>query len=455
MESETGPDAGEPVRSTEPGTDSTPFAPVDPTPPAASTPPPSPTAPALPPYPAQGQPYQGQAGQPYPGQPYAGQPYPGQPFPGQPYPGYGPTPANPYGQPPYGYGAMPRPSGINGLAIASLVLGICGFFFVTPIIGLTLGLVGLSTVRRTGQKGKSMAISGIVLSSLWIALFATIITVAIIAMPDPARRDADGNVVAPGAVAIFRLHPRDCFTVPAGLMGSANSHIRNVTVVPCSTGHDAEAFGSFTATDGSFPGVDALRSESLPQCFKLLSPYLPDVESLPAGSHVEFIYPNKQAWGLGERHVECFIHFPAATMTQSVQRDLSSYTADQQRYLTTNRPMLDAISELSATPQSAPLAEMQQRASDVADATRSEISALTATPWPAEVEPVVDMVVVDDRNAARLWSQASTDDGVSSFIADVRQAEAAYDVTDVNAVRTAVGLPAVSADSGGEGDQAA
>ena len=69
------------------------------------------------------------------------------------------------------------------MAIAALVLGICGFFFITPIIGLVLGLVSLSTIKKSGQRGKGLAVSGVVLSSLWIALFAVLITVS-----SPTRR---------------------------------------------------------------------------------------------------------------------------------------------------------------------------------------------------------------------------------------------------------------------------
>jgi hypothetical protein len=118
------------------------------------------------------------------------------------------------------------------MAIAALVLGICGFFVVTPIVGLALGIVALTTVRKSGQRGKGLAISGIVLSSLWIVLFGTVIVVAAANVPSPVQRNAAGDVVKPGSVPIFGLHPQDCFTVPAGLIGSTDSHVRTLSVVP-------------------------------------------------------------------------------------------------------------------------------------------------------------------------------------------------------------------------------
>jgi hypothetical protein len=102
----------------------------------------------------------------------AGQPG-GPQYPGGQYGAYSPYGGGQYAAGPYGYG-MPNygtPPGTNGMAIASLVLGICGFFCVTPFVGLGLGIAALSRTSKTGQAGRGLAIAGIILSSLWIALF--------------------------------------------------------------------------------------------------------------------------------------------------------------------------------------------------------------------------------------------------------------------------------------------
>jgi hypothetical protein len=98
--------------------------------------------------------------------------------PGYPPPGYygqpnsGPYNPGPYNPGPYGYpqGYYAQPQGTSGMAIASLVLGICGFFCVTPFIGIGLGIGALTKISKTGQPGKGMAIAGIILSSAWILL---------------------------------------------------------------------------------------------------------------------------------------------------------------------------------------------------------------------------------------------------------------------------------------------
>lgn len=82
-----------------------------------------------------------------------------------------------YGQPPqppqYGYPAPP-PRKTNGLAIASLVLGLTGFVTCgfTSILAVVFGHVALGQIRRDHTDGRGMAIGGLVLgwilTGLWI-----------------------------------------------------------------------------------------------------------------------------------------------------------------------------------------------------------------------------------------------------------------------------------------------
>ncbi|KUN08619.1 hypothetical protein AQI95_09735 [Streptomyces yokosukanensis] len=81
--------------------------------------------------------------------------------------------------PPYrpwtqGYSPFNRPAPVNGLAIASLVLGALCFL---PGVGLVLGLVALWQIRRRRERGTALAVGGAVLSVvgllLWALLFAT------------------------------------------------------------------------------------------------------------------------------------------------------------------------------------------------------------------------------------------------------------------------------------------
>ena len=100
---------------------------------------------------------------------------PGQSWPGPPTQPYAAPPGFPPQQYQYGYGygyPPPPPSGTNGMAIAAMVCGICGFMCLVPgVIGIILGAISLPQIRRTQQSGRGMAITGIVTGIFWIVVF--------------------------------------------------------------------------------------------------------------------------------------------------------------------------------------------------------------------------------------------------------------------------------------------
>jgi hypothetical protein len=91
--------------------------------------------------------------------------------------GHGPAPYG-YGPAPYGYGpGYPPPNrGTNGMAIASMVLGILWLYWVGSILALIFGYVARSQIKERNEGGDGMAIAGIVLG--WIGI-ATLIVVII------------------------------------------------------------------------------------------------------------------------------------------------------------------------------------------------------------------------------------------------------------------------------------
>ena len=101
-------------------------------------------------------------------------PYPGAP--GAPVPGYGPYPPPPY----YGPGYQPRRT--NGLAIASMVCGICGFVYLIPaVLGIVFGIIAVRQTNRDKTDGRGMAIAGIVTGTVWL-IGLVVLVVAIIAI---------------------------------------------------------------------------------------------------------------------------------------------------------------------------------------------------------------------------------------------------------------------------------
>jgi hypothetical protein len=106
--------------------------------------------------------------------------YPPEQAPGAPA---APPPAGPPPQfTPYTpYGPVTRSTSTNGLAIASMVLGILWLYWIGSILALVFGYVAKGQIDRSGgrQTGRGMAIAGIVLGWIGVAMIALFIVLAV------------------------------------------------------------------------------------------------------------------------------------------------------------------------------------------------------------------------------------------------------------------------------------
>ena len=87
----------------------------------------------------------------------------------KPYGAYPPPPQGGYPTEYYGY---PRPRPSNAMSIASLV---CAFLFAP--LGIVFGHISLSQIKRTGEDGRGLAIAGLIISYVWLALIAVVVAV--------------------------------------------------------------------------------------------------------------------------------------------------------------------------------------------------------------------------------------------------------------------------------------
>jgi hypothetical protein len=113
--------------------------------------------------------------------PYAS-PYPGQlpgAYPGQaagPYPGGSPG-SYPSGFP--GAAGTPQAQGASGFSIASFICGLLGFTLIGIVLSVVFGIIALVRIHDRPQRGKGLAIAGLVLSGLWVLLFAGLIALGV------------------------------------------------------------------------------------------------------------------------------------------------------------------------------------------------------------------------------------------------------------------------------------
>ncbi len=144
--------------------------------------------------------------------PPAGYPYEGGPPPGGMPPGY------PYQQPPT--------RRTNTLAVLALI-----FAFLIAPLGLILGIVALSQIRKRGESGNGLAIAGIVIGAIGTLIVAGMVLLVTLATPtldDTALETkiagttqqeagtAPSSVTCPESVAI---QPGNSFTCTASVEG--------------------------------------------------------------------------------------------------------------------------------------------------------------------------------------------------------------------------------------------
>lgn len=300
---------------------------------------------------------------------------PGQPYPSQAAP-------QPWGQGwGQGYPALQPPPPVNGLAIAALVLGVLCFL---PGVGLLLGVVALVQIRKKGERGKGMAVAGIVLSTIGALLMTLAFTTG-------GARDAwDGfRDAASGAGTTFSVEKGECFDAPSG---SLEGYAYDVDTVPCQGRHDAEVFANIQMPAGDYPGDDAVTDVADERCYDLSESYAMDSWALPDDVDVYYFTPTRQSWRYGDREITCmFGNADAeASLTGSLRQDETTLDPDQFTFLEADAVLDEAFEDVPDTEYvEDDLPAHKEWAAQVVDALDRQTAALRAHDWEAGTEKAV------------------------------------------------------------------
>lgn len=75
-----------------------------------------------------------------------------------------------------------KPPGTNGKAIAALVTSLAGLLFcgLPSIAGIILGIVAMRETKRTGQDGFGLAVAGVAIGAVVIALIVLYIAFVVV-----------------------------------------------------------------------------------------------------------------------------------------------------------------------------------------------------------------------------------------------------------------------------------
>jgi hypothetical protein len=197
-----------------------------------------------------------------------------------PPPGFPPPPGGGYGAYQPGFPPPSVGAGFDGFAIAALVLGLipCTFF-----LGIVFGIISLVRIGRTHQRGRGLAIGGIVAGAAWIV--AIVLIAVFVDLDEKNATD---------------LKVGDCFDKPTSL------EVRTVHSSDCDEPHNAEVFAIIDLPDGDFPGSAEVANEARQQC----APKFADFVGLePGQSRLQLYYlvPTEDTWKQHQRFITCSV----------------------------------------------------------------------------------------------------------------------------------------------------
>jgi hypothetical protein len=308
-----------------------------------------------------------------------------------------------------------------------------------------LGLVALGQIRRKGERGRSMAVTGAVLSSVGLALWVVAIATGGLSEAWEGFKE--------GARDTGSLSRGECFDAPGGMEGS----FYDFDEVSCATEHDGEVFAVIKLPDGRFPGDDRVTGTAEDKCYGLRSSYAMDAWAVPEDVDVYYMVPTAQSWRLGDREITCVFGNTdehGSLRGGSLRNDGTTLDADQVAYLKA-AGVEDAA--LDSAPQDGPeddLAANTRWAARVSAALDQEAGMLTGHQWPAGAKEPVAAVVKELEARREPWNEAAGADDADTFYEHYDKTLQLEDTARSVTAREALGLATTppSYDEGGSGE---
>ena len=239
-----------------------------------------------------------------------------------------PLPA-PYYSPAAGYGGgIPAPTDhenrTNVVAIVALILG-----FVVPIGGIIAGTVALAQIKRTGEKGRGLAIAGISVGSALIVLLI-IGVVLLVTVGLATAQNADSQPDVPGGTSSTPSGPSEpsaspteepesvnVFTLAVGdcLDNFSADEVTEVGVRDCAEPHDLEVYSEFELEGDAFPGQDAVETSASDGCYQAFAGFVGLSYEESVLDYTYFL-PTQESWETADdRVVSCLIGEPDVQTT--------------------------------------------------------------------------------------------------------------------------------------------
>jgi hypothetical protein len=114
---------------------------------------------------------------------------------------------------------------------------------------------------------------------------------------------------------VFSLRTGQCFQNPPDSQTILG--ITYVTVIPCTTPHNAQVFVQFAVTGTSYPGSASLRRQADQGCHARI-PANVDKSKVTDTMTLRYLYPLPASWASGQRIVTCLVVDATPDLTSSV-----------------------------------------------------------------------------------------------------------------------------------------
>jgi hypothetical protein len=221
---------------------------------------------------------------------------------GQPPPmdwySFAPSYSAPSGRP---YGQLSGNRRLDGWSVAGLIFGI----LPTVVLGAVFSIIGLIRTRVRQRRGRTLAVTGLVLSMVWL--------VGLVAF---GVRNADQQQSAAHEnVDPLTLQLGDCFQqVPS----ADPIAVATVPKVPCDKPHNAVIFAIVEPADATYPGRSVLSEQAVALCGRQAVGYLG--RSLSQLRTAAFV-PPAASWQLGRKSASCVLYDPSRNFTGDIRED--------------------------------------------------------------------------------------------------------------------------------------
>ncbi len=187
-------------------------------------------------------------------------------------------------------------------SLLAFVALLTSLFALVPI-AVGCAAAALISIRRSGRRGHGMAMAALFVSAAWVILVGAVATVGVLThgFHKPVK-------VTYHEAAVFRLQAGDCVNIPNGQV---------VSILPCSTPHEAEVFATFSLPVSAWPGTAAVQQEASSGCVSRLTGYINP--QLAISLSQDYVFPDQADWTAGTRTVICEVRATSGQLTGSVR----------------------------------------------------------------------------------------------------------------------------------------